>query len=110
MFSGKFGITLGKFDLYGNGDTNEFAGGRGRTQFQNWSLNYGTAAIFVPASTLGAGLVYLPSENLTISQIYATHNFSASMRKSSIGHFLQCNPCISANCRAKWTRKYESIG
>ena len=63
MLSGKFGITLGKFDLYGNGDTNEFAGGRGRTQFQNWSLNYGTSNIFVPATTLGAGVVYLHSEN-----------------------------------------------
>ena len=69
MLSGKFGIIAGKFDLYGNGDTNEFAGGRGRTQFQNWSLNYGTSNIFVPATTIGAGLVYLPSENLTFASL-----------------------------------------
>lgn len=69
MLSEKFGIILGKFDLYADGDANEFAGGRGRTQFMNWSLNYGTPNLFVPASTLGAGLVYLPSENLTISSL-----------------------------------------
>ena len=69
MLSGKFGVILGKFDLYGDGDMNEFAGGRGRTQFQNWSLNYGTSTIFVPATTLGAGVVYLHSENLIFESL-----------------------------------------
>ena len=69
MLSGKFGVILGKFDLYGDGDMNEFAGGRGRTQFQNWSLNYGTSNIFVPATTLGAGVVYLHSENLIFESL-----------------------------------------
>ena len=69
MLSGKFGVIGGKFDLYGDGDPNEFAGGRGRTQFSNWSLNYGTANLFVPASTLGVGVVYLPSHKLSIMSL-----------------------------------------
>jgi porin len=69
MLSGKFGVIGGKFDLYGDGDPNEFAGGRGRTQFSNWSLNYGTPNLFVPASTLGVGVVFLPSKNLNIASL-----------------------------------------
>lgn len=69
MLSGKFGVIAGKFDLYGDGDMNEFAGGRGRTQFMNWSLNYGTANLLVPASTIGAGVVFLPSKQLSITSL-----------------------------------------
>ncbi len=69
MLSEKFGVIGGKFDLYGNGDMNEFAGGRGRTQFSNWSLNYGTSNLLVPASTLGVGVVFLPSKNLNIMSL-----------------------------------------
>ena len=69
LFSEKFGVIGGKLDLYGDGDVNEFAGGRGRTQFMNWSLNYGTSNLLVPASTIGAGVVYLPNKNLTITSL-----------------------------------------
>ncbi|MBW2446641.1 MAG: carbohydrate porin [Deltaproteobacteria bacterium] len=69
MFSPHFGVILGKLDLYAEGAPNEFAGGRGRTQFMNWNLNFSTPALFVPASTLGAGVVILPSENLTITSL-----------------------------------------
>jgi porin len=69
MFSEHFGVILGKLDLYGEGAANEFAGGRGRTQFANWNLNFPTPALFVPASTLGVGAVVLPTENLTIQTI-----------------------------------------
>jgi len=67
FLSPKIGVILGKLDLYGDGDQNEFAGGRGRTQFMNWSLNYGTPLLFVPASTIGAGILFLPNENLTLT-------------------------------------------
>jgi hypothetical protein len=66
MLSTKFGLLAGKLDLFGNGDMNEFATGRGRTQFMNWSLNYGTSQLLVPASTLGVGMVILPSERWNI--------------------------------------------
>ena len=51
MLSTKVGVLAGKLDLFGDGDMNEFATGRGRTQFNNWSMNYGTANLIVPAST-----------------------------------------------------------
>jgi len=69
MFSEHFGVTLGKLDLYGEGTPSEFAGGRGRTQFASWNLNFSTPALFVPASTIGGGVVVLPNENLTITSL-----------------------------------------
>ena len=69
MFSEHVGVILGKLDLYAEGAPNEFAGGRGRTQFMNWNLNFATPALLVPASTLGAGVVVLPSEKLTIQSL-----------------------------------------
>jgi len=69
MFSEHFGVIAGKLDMYGEGAPNEFAGGRGRTQFMNWNLNVSTPALFVPASTLGAGVVVLPNKNLTITSL-----------------------------------------
>ena len=69
MFSEHFGVILGKLDLYGEGAPNEFAGGRGRTQFSHWNLNFATPALFVPASTIGGGVVVLPNEYLTIQSL-----------------------------------------
>jgi hypothetical protein len=42
-------------------------GGRGRTQFSNWSLNYGTANLLIPASTLGVtgDFIYLFDKDFT---------------------------------------------
>jgi porin len=39
FLSEQFGLFLGKVDTFENGDLNEFASGRGRTQFQNYNLN-----------------------------------------------------------------------
>ncbi|MGD9293407.1 MAG: carbohydrate porin [Roseobacter sp.] len=69
FLSEKAGFTIGKFDLFGEGDANEFAGGRGRTQFSNWSLNYGMPTLIVPSSTVGLGAIFLPSENTTITAL-----------------------------------------
>jgi len=81
MLSTKFGVLAGKLDLFGDGDMNEFATGRGRTQFANWSLNYGTANLIVPASTIGAGVVILPSERLSITSLLTS-----------------AGECVSSNC------------
>ena len=81
MLSTKFGIIAGKLDLFGDGDTNEFATGRGRTQFMNWSLNYGTSQLLVPASTLGAGVVILPNPRLNIVSLLTSGT-----------------ECVSSNC------------
>ena len=67
--STKLGFTVGKLDLFGTGDFNEFAGGRGKTQFMNWSLNYGTPTLAVPASTLGVGAIYIPNENTLVTAL-----------------------------------------
>ena len=74
--STKLGFTVGKLDLFGTGDFNEFAGGRGKTQFMNWSLNYGTPTLAVPASTLGVGAIYIPNENTLVTALLtsATRN------------------------------------
>ena len=69
MFSERFGVIFGKLDLYADGAPSEFAGGRGRTQFMNWSLNYPTPALYVPSSTLGAGVVVLPNQDLSITSM-----------------------------------------
>jgi porin len=69
MLSEHFGLLIGKLDLFENGDPNEFAGGRGRTQFQNYNLVFGTPTLLVPASTLGAGALYLPNKHMTFSSM-----------------------------------------
>jgi porin len=81
MLSTKFGLLAGKLDLFGNGDMNEFATGRGRTQFMNWSLNYGTSQLIVPASTLGVGMVILPNERWNIVTMLTS-----------------ATECVSSNC------------
>ena len=69
MLSEHFGVLLGKLDLFENGDPNEFAGGRGRTQFENYNFVFGTPTLLVPASTLGAGAIILPNKNMTFSSM-----------------------------------------
>ena len=66
FFSPKFAVFLGKIDMM-DGDPNEFAGGRGDTQFLNYSMMYAAPTAIVPASTLGAGAMYVPNEHLTIA-------------------------------------------
>jgi len=67
FLSEKFGLFFGKVDTFENGDLNEFASGRGRTQFQNYNLNYGPATLIVPASTLGGGAIYIPNKHVTLT-------------------------------------------
>ena len=53
-----FGLTLGKFATITNtsGDMNEFAHGKGDTQFMNMAFNFNPLTAFtVPYSTLGTG-------------------------------------------------------
>ncbi|MEP5323237.1 carbohydrate porin [Marinobacter alexandrii] len=66
FLSPKFAVFLGKIDMM-DGDPNEFAAGRGDTQFLNYSMMYAAPTAIVPASTLGAGVMYLPNEHLTIA-------------------------------------------
>jgi porin len=61
-----FGLTLGKFATITNtsGDMNEFAHGKGDTQFMNMALNFNPLLAFtVPYSTLGTGMIVLPTKD-----------------------------------------------
>jgi len=54
------GVVVGKQDT-SSGDANEFAHGKGDTQFLNLAFNIDPVAIVVPYSTLGTGLIVLPT-------------------------------------------------
>ena len=61
-----FGLTLGKYATVTDtsGDMNEFAHGKGDIQFMNLALNfYPGFAFTVPYSTLGTGVIVLPTKD-----------------------------------------------
>ncbi len=61
-----FGVTLGKYATITStsGDMNEFAHGKGDTQFMNLAFNFNPViALTVPYSTLGAGAIVLPTKD-----------------------------------------------
>ena len=63
FLSGYFGLVAGKFDTT-SGDNNEFAHGKGDTQFLNLAFNLNPALLLaVPYSTLGAGIIILPTRD-----------------------------------------------
>jgi porin len=60
------GLTIGKFATVTNtsGDMNEFAHGKGATQFMNMAFNFNPLIAFtVPYSTLGTGVIVLPTKD-----------------------------------------------
>ena len=60
------GLSLGKFATItaNSGDMNEFAHGKGAAQFMNMALNVNPLIAFtVPYSTLGTGLIALPTKD-----------------------------------------------
>jgi porin len=61
-----FGLALGKFATItaNSGDMNEFAHGKGDSNFMNMALNVNPLVAFtVPYSTLGTGLIVLPTKD-----------------------------------------------
>jgi porin len=66
FFSPYAGVVLGKLSLLTptSGDMNEFAHGKGDTQFMNGAFNINPVTLLtVPYSTLGAGLIILPTKD-----------------------------------------------
>ena len=66
FFSPYFGVILGKLATITptSGDMNEFAHGKGDTQFMNMAFNFNPVfALTVPYSTLGAGVIVLPTKD-----------------------------------------------
>ncbi|HUI68662.1 MAG TPA: carbohydrate porin [Nitrospirota bacterium] len=63
FFSYYVGMVVGKLDTT-SGDANEFAHGKGDVQFLNLALNINPVTLLVsPYSTLGAGLIILPTKD-----------------------------------------------
>lgn len=61
-----FGLSIGKLATITStsGDMNEFAHGKGDTQFMNMAFNFNPLLAFtVPYSTLGTGLIVLPTKD-----------------------------------------------
>jgi porin len=61
-----FGLTIGKYATITahSGDMNEFAHGKGDTQFMNMAFNINPVVAFtVPYSTLGMGVIVLPTKD-----------------------------------------------
>jgi len=71
FFSEEFALGAGKYDTL---DTpNEFAGGRGRSQWWNQNLNMPLSPLLiVPNVTTGAVVMVLPNPNLTFTGMIAT--------------------------------------
>lgn len=86
FLSESFGVFAGKFDTL-DGDGNEFASGRGLTQFQNLNLVFNSAPLLtVPYSTLGGGLFWRPAPNITLSSsVFTTSDASTTSGFDNIG-------------------------
>ena len=56
-----FGVTAGKVQVISLGDLNDFAHGKGDSQFLNLAFNVNPTLLVVPYSTLAAGAIVLPT-------------------------------------------------
>lgn len=86
FFSKKFGVFAGKFIPLG-GDVNEFAGGRGTTQFMSHPfLSASVTALINPYSTLGGGVFAMPTERTVISSsLYSSNDSSTTSGFDELG-------------------------
>lgn len=67
FLSEHFAVFAGKIDTL-DADLNEFASGRGKSQFMNANFLFDSVvALRLPYSTLGAGMVWLPTPNIKVS-------------------------------------------
>jgi len=79
FFSPQFGVFVGKFTTLG-GDFNEFAAGRGDTEFVNHAfLSASVTALTNPYSTLGGGATWMPTTRIALtSSIYQATDSSTT--------------------------------
>ena len=89
-----FGVFAGKLQTVSTGDKNEFAHGKGDAQFFNVAFNINPVTLVVPYSTLGAGMILLP----TADPDQAIVNFSvlSATGKASTTGFDDLNAAIFA--------------
>jgi len=68
FLSEKFGVFVGKIDMF-DSDLNEFASGRGNTQFMNFNFVFNATLELLPYSTLAAGALWMPSEHARVTSL-----------------------------------------
>ena len=66
FLSHQFAVFLGKIEIL-DGDLNEFASGRGMTQFQNSAFIFNSVGVIAPYSTLAVGALWLPNPHVTVT-------------------------------------------
>lgn len=94
------GVFLGKLQTVSSGDMNEFAHGKGDTQFFNLAFNINPVALVVPYSTLGVGAILLPTANL--NEAVVTFNVLSATGKASTDGFDQTSgPLYAASGRVR---------
>ena len=86
FFSESFAVYFGKTDTF-DGDPNEFASGRGLTQFQNLNLIFNAAPLLtVPYDTLAAGILFKPHPFITfVSSLMTTSDTSTTSGFDKVG-------------------------
>jgi porin len=86
FLSEQFGVFAGKFDTL-DGDFNEFASGRGVSQFMNLNFVFNpTGVLTIPYSTLGFGGVWMPIPAVTVStSLFNTTDSSTTTGFGDIG-------------------------
>ena len=94
------GVVFGKIQTMTNGDVNEFAHGKGDTQFFNLNFNINPVALVVPYSTLGAGAIILPTADPHQAVISFTA-LSASGKASTDGFDETSGPIYALSGRVR---------
>lgn len=77
----KFGLVAGKINLVAS--SNQFFGDY-RTGFSNTGINIPMALVLVPLSAFGAGALYLPSDNVTLTAMVVDPN--GTIKSNDLGH------------------------
>ncbi len=103
FLSPNFGVIVGKVDTL-DGDHNEFASGRGTSQFMNANFVFNpTLALRLPYSTLAAGLIWMPIPPGEKGGIVVTNTFLNTDDSSTTSGFDDFNKGTSWNPEADFT-------
>lgn len=68
FLSKQLAVFAGKFDAL-DSDLNEFASGRGKSQFMNIQLIFSASLSLLPYSTVGGGVIVMPTKNMTVKSV-----------------------------------------
>jgi porin len=93
------GVTFGKLDTSG-ADMNEFAHGKGDIQFFNTAFELNPIALIAPYSTLGAGVIVLPTADIN-QAILSLMTVSASGKSSTAGFDDLTGPMFAGEARMR---------